>query len=208
MSRIRTIIFDLGGVIIDLDVEKTLKGFSRRSGLPLAMVKELYATLPVFHEFETGRISETDFRVNLRDLFPMKAVVDEEIDSIWNSMLLGIPRSRLDFMKALKRKYTVIILSNTNSIHVREMYNGILPKAVSERSFTPFANHVYFSHDVHMRKPDREIFRHVIDTHKLVPGETMFLDDNLDNVNGASGLGMQVTHIKHPDMMFDLFPVK
>jgi glucose-1-phosphatase len=205
LQQLRTVIFDLGGVIVDLDVEKTMKGFAQLSGFSLQKVKDLYASQQIFRDFEKGLITETDFRQGLRNLFSSDKVTDEEIDRVWNGMLLGAPRSRLQFMQALKDRYLVVILSNTNSIHVREMYERILPRFANAASFEPFVHQVYFSHDIHLCKPDHEVFRFVLNAHNLLPQETVFLDDNLDNLAAAQDLGINVEHIAHPDRLFDLF---
>ena len=113
MKNIKTIIFDLGGVIIDLDVDRTIKGFSALSGFSSEKVKDLYTSHPVFYEFEKGLVSEAGFREEVRNLFHSNGVTDGDIDDVWNSMLLGIPVQRLNLLNRLKESYRVMILSNT-----------------------------------------------------------------------------------------------
>jgi len=205
LGEIRTIIFDLGGVIIDLDVDATMKGFSSMSGLTLPEVREWYAAQPVFKDFEKGLITEADFRQAIREAFSLNGVGDEEIDRVWNAMLADLPVSRLHFMQSLMARYRVMILSNTNSIHVRQLNTNMLPGIAGADSLNPFAHEVLFSHDIHLRKPDRAIFRYVLEAYSLVPGETMFLDDNPENVAGAREVGIRAEYITHPDIVFDLF---
>ena len=205
LNNIKTIIFDLGGVIIDLDVDRTIRGFSALSGFSPEKVKEIYTSHPVFHEFEKGMVTESGFREVVRSLFHSEGVSDDNIDEIWNGMLLSIPRQRLELMRRLKENYKVMILSNTNSIHVQQMYSNILPDVAGVSSFDPFVHKTYYSHDIRMRKPDAEIYQYVLDDFNLKAGETVFLDDNIDNVRGAEQLGIQVKHITDTRILFDLF---
>lgn len=204
MNNIKTVIFDLGGVILDLDVNATIRQFSLLSGMSLEEVRELYSTHPVFHQLEKGIVDEEVFRKEVRDLFDSKRVSDERIDDAWNSMLVRVPEARLTLLKELKNQYHVIILSNTNSIHVRHINQVILPQA-GAYSLEPFVHRVYFSHELKMRKPDAEIYQHVLSAGSLQPEETVFLDDNGDNIVAAEKLGINIVHITHPDKVFELF---
>lgn len=205
LNNIKTIIFDLGGVIIDLDVDRTITGFSALSGFSPEKVKEIYNSHPIFHEFEKGLVTESGFREVVRSLFHSEGVSDDNVDEIWNGMLLSIPLQRLELMSHLKENYNVMILSNTNSIHIRQMYSNILPGVAGVSSFDPFVHKAYYSHEIKMRKPDAEIYQYVLDDYDLKAEETVFLDDNPDNVKGAGKLGIQVKHITDTKMLFNLF---
>ncbi|HEX5169263.1 MAG TPA: HAD family phosphatase [Cyclobacteriaceae bacterium] len=205
LKNIHTIIFDLGGVIIDLDVEKTIRGFSTLSNFSEEKVREIYATHPVFHDFEKGLVTDEVFRDTVRGLFNSNGVSDKDLDEAWNAMLLGIPKPKLDLLVTLRERYRVLILSNTNSIHVQVMNNIILPDVAGVKSFDPFVHKAYFSHDLRMRKPDAEIYQHVLDDADLRPEETLFLDDNVDNLQGAAKLGIRVKHVTGARQVLDLF---
>ena len=205
LKNIKTIIFDLGGVIIDLDVNRTINGFSALSGFSSGKVKNLYTTHPVFHNYEKGLVTDESFREEIRGLFQSKGVEDERIDEVWNAMLLGIPKSKLMLLKSLKENYQVMILSNTNNIHVRQMEQVILPKVSDFSSLDHFVHKIYYSHILHMRKPDAEIYQYVLDDYNLRAEETIFLDDNADNVKGAEKVGIIVKHITEANQIFDLF---
>jgi putative hydrolase of the HAD superfamily len=205
LNNITTIIFDLGGVIIDLDVSRTINRFSALSGFPTEKVKELYKTQPVFHELEKGLITDEDFRQAVRSLFNADSVSDISIDDAWNAMLLSIPLQRLNLLRKLKDRYRVMILSNTNCIHVRDIHDRILPAIAGVTSFDSFVHKVYYSCDLKMRKPDSEIYQFVLDDYNLRPGETIFLDDNTDNVMGAERLGINVKHIPDANVLYELF---
>lgn len=205
LKNIKTIIFDLGGVIIDLDVERTINGFSSLSGFSPEKVKKLYATHPVFHDYEKGLVTDESFREEIRGLFQSKEVDDSHIDDAWNAMLLGIPKSKLELLEKLKERYQVMILSNTNNIHVQQMERNILPKVSDFSSLDHFVHKVYYSHILRMRKPDAEIYQYVLDDQGLRVEETIFLDDNADNVKGAEQVGLKVKYITDSNQIFDLF---
>lgn len=205
LKNIKTVIFDLGGVIVDLDVGKTINGFSALSGFPPDQVRKLYTTHPVFHDYEKGLVTDATFRSGVRSLFESNGVSDAQIDAVWNAMLLGIPKAKLDLLKRLKENFQVMILSNTNNIHVEEMNNRLLPDAAGISSFDSLVHKVYYSHQLKMRKPDAEIYQFVLDDYKLKGNETIFLDDNADNIMGASKLGIQVRHITDSNQVFELF---
>jgi putative hydrolase of the HAD superfamily len=205
LKDIKTIIFDLGGVIIDLDIDRTIQGFSLLSGFSPEKVKSIYNTDPIFHDYEKGLLDDNVFRDNIRNTFDSDHVADDEIDHAWNAMLLGIPAAKLKLMGRLKERYQVLILSNTNNIHVQTMYNKILPQAAGVSSFDSFVHKAYYSHVMRMRKPDADIFQYVLDDFKLKPGETVFLDDNADNIKGAALLSIKVKHITNSNQLFELF---
>lgn len=205
MKDIKTIIFDLGGVIIDLDVNRTIDRFSALTGFSKEKVNSTYTTNPLFHDYEKGKLNDDSFRDKIRSLFYADYVSDDEIDHAWNGMLLGIAAEKLELLKELKNNYQVLILSNTNNIHLNMMYNKILPQVAGALSFDSFVHKAYYSHVLHMRKPDAEIYQYVLDELKLNPGETVFLDDNADNIRGASQLGIKVQHITDSNQLFEMF---
>lgn len=205
LKNIKTIIFDLGGVIVDLDVSRTIHGFAKLSGFSSDKVKNLYTTHPVFHDYEKGLVTDAMFRSEVRSLFESNDVDDVQLDAAWNAMLLRIPKDKLDLLTRLKEKYQVMILSNTNNIHVEEMNNRLLPEAAGVSSFDSVVHKAYYSHQLKMRKPDAEIYQFVLDDYKLKSNETVFLDDNVDNIQGALKLGIQVKHITNPSQVFALF---
>ena len=192
-------------MIIDLDIDRTIHGFSLLSGFSPEKVKSIYTTNPIFHDYEKGLLDDNVFRDNIRDVFNSEHVADDEIDHAWNAMLLGIPGAKLKLMERLKQRYQVLILSNTNNIHVQTMYSKILPQAAGVSSFDSFAHKTYYSHVVRMRKPDAEIYQYVLDDFKLKPEETVFLDDNADNIKGAEQLNIKVRHIINSNQLLELF---
>ena len=124
---IKNLIFDLGGVILDLSVDTTLRSFANLSGIEKSTVKRLFVSSPEFEFYEKGGISDEDFRKFVKTLYRIDAP-DESLDACWNAMLLGFPRKKLELLETLKRKYNVYLLSNTNNIHLEYINNILLPR--------------------------------------------------------------------------------
>ena len=199
-DRITTLIFDLGGVIVDLAPEQTLHEFARLARKPVEEIVRIYTRHAVFYAYETGKIDAREFRDSIRTLFELNAS-DQEIDRCWNAMLLGIPQEKLTMLTILKKQFTTIALSNTNSIHLAYINEIILKGNVLDAYF----HHTHYSHDVGMRKPEQEIYKYVLKKHALIPEQTFFLDDNVDNINAASAVGIKTLLIEHPDRVTELF---
>ncbi len=200
---IKNLIFDLGGVILDLSVDTTLQSFAQLSGIEKNTVRHLFVSSPEFESYEKGELSDADFRQFVKTLFAVQAP-DDELDACWNAMLLHIPKKKLQLLEILKTKYNVYLLSNTNNIHVHYINNTLLPRVQCD-SLDDFFHRSYYSHRMKKRKPDAEIFQHVLDEGNLVPEETLFLDDNKANVEGAQRLGIRAVHVVSPDMIYDYF---
>jgi FMN phosphatase YigB (HAD superfamily) len=188
-SQIKNIIFDLGGVIINLDIQRTIAEFNRISGLPFEKIYTQAEQTDIFDKFDKGLISDFDFFANLRKELRFQGK-DEDLLKAWNAMLLDVPSQRLDMLIGLKLNYKTFLLSNTNETHVaafeRDLYrqHGI-------RNFNDYFEDVYYSCRMGMRKPDAEIFKKVIEDHKLDPAETIFIDDTEKHVKGAGACGIK-----------------
>jgi putative hydrolase of the HAD superfamily len=204
MAEIKNLIFDLGGVILDLSVKDTLVSFSGLSGLPLDQVKSLFVSSREFESYERGGMDDRQFRDLVRGLYKV-SVSDVELDRSWNAMLLGIPKPKLDLLLELKKQYRTFLLSNTNGIHLDYINSIILPPLTGERTLDRFFHGSYYSHLMGMRKPDEEIFLRVLQDNELKASETLFLDDNADNIKGANNVGIQTVHVTHPDLVIEYF---
>ena len=203
-SFIKNLIFDLGGVILDLSVDHTLQSFSAISGLEKAAVQKLFVSSPGFEAYEKGLIDDTAFRDFVRQTYSL-AVPDADIDASWNAMLLGIPTAKLALLQRLMNEYKVYLLSNTNTIHLKYINETMLPGIAGVTSLDPYFHRTYYSHIMKKRKPDAEIFVQVLEENDLKPEETLFLDDNVHNVEGARALGIQTVHVVTPDLIMDYF---
>jgi putative hydrolase of the HAD superfamily len=201
MQHIKNIIFDLGGVIIDIDVPVTFKKFAEVSGKSHDEVAHLFKSNLLFERHETCDLTDDQFRNEIRRLLQIN-LNDKEIDQLWNALLFDIPEQRIDLIMKLNNKFRTFLLSNTNNIHFIEVEN-ILRKSTPINSFQEVFEKVYLSHEVKLRKPHQPIYEFVLNDSKLIPNETLFIDDNADNIAGAASLGIQTIHLQPSNTIID-----
>ena len=204
VPSVKNLIFDLGGVILDLSVDHTLQSFSRLSNMPKERVQEVYVSERGFLDYEKGMIDDEAFRDFVRDTFSINAE-DDAIDDCWNAMLRGIPAIKLDLLMRLQNEFRVFLLSNTNAIHLDHINNIMLPKGANQKSLDDYFHKAYYSHRMRKRKPDAEIFEQVLEENHLIPEQTLFLDDYAINIEGAKALGIKTVHVTSPNLILDYF---
>lgn len=204
VSAIKNLVFDLGGVILDLSVEQTLNSFARLSNLPHEQVHALYFATEGFLDYEKGLIDDQTFRNFVRETYRMTAS-DQDIDKSWNAMLLGIPPLKLELLKKLQGEFQVFLLSNTNAIHLHYINESLLPNLPDKRPLDSYFHKAYYSHRMGKRKPDAAIFEQVLEENNLLPEQTLFLDDYAVNIEGAKSLGIKTIHVTSPNLILDYF---
>lgn len=200
-QNIQNIIFDLGGVLLNIDYQATVLAF-QKLGLenPLeAFTKEHQAAL--FQDFETGKISSEAFVDALQEKMPQAS--EEMIVHAWNAMLGDFPIKRFKFIQSLQGKYRCFVLSNTNAIH-QTAFEDIIEETVGWKAFEGLFDTIYYSHYLGMRKPDAEIFEEVLRRHHLVAAETCFIDDSIQHVKTAKTLGIQAIHLDGGQEIWDV----
>ena len=202
-NSIQNLIFDLGGVLLDLHFDRCHEAFARLAGSSVEEIKSKIAGTSSFVEHEKGLISDGEFRDGLRVMLN-KDWPDQEIDMAWNAILGDIPQERLQLVQSLRKDYQVFLLSNTNSIHL-PLFAKMVYANTGQPSLESFFDKTYYSHVLKMRKPDEEIFRHVLEENKLVPENTLFLDDYPVNLAGAEKTGMKTFHVQSPQSVFEIF---
>lgn len=202
---VKNLIFDLGGVIIDLSIDHTIQAFSSISGMKKEEVNSLYTSSPGFEDYEKGLMGDDEFRDYVRVVYSINSSADE-IDGCWTAMLRGLSVKKLYLLLKLKEKYNVYLLSNTNSIHINYINRTMLPGILkSANPLESYFHRAYYSHIMKKRKPNADIFEQVLAENVLVPGETLFLDDNIDNLAGADQLGIKTVHVDSPNFILDYF---
>ncbi|KAK8864851.1 hypothetical protein M9Y10_010378 [Tritrichomonas musculus] len=187
MSKIKTIIFDLGGVLIDLDFKDSLDAFTKAGFKDIERRVCQFSRDGAFSQYELGLISTEEFRDFIRHEItqPMN---DQEIDAMWNKILIDIPHDKLDFILELRKKYTVYLLSNTNELHWIYSCDCML----KHRGLTAndYFDKIFLSFKMHKAKPQSPIFEEMIKETNLVPDEALFIDDSEANCKTASSLGI------------------
>ena len=202
-QEIKNLIFDLGGVIINLDVARTFRAFADLAQCSIEEVKSKIHEQVFFNEYEKGTLTDDEFRDHIRTFLNTK-VTDAQIDAAWNAMLLDIPKEKYEMLLKLKSDFNVFLLSNTNTIHLKAV-NEIVFNDTGRSGLGHYFHKDYYSHLMKMRKPDPGIFQHVLNENNLAAQETFFLDDNLENIQGAKSVGIQTAHITYPQMVLPLF---
>lgn len=205
---IDTIIFDFGDVFINLDKKgtiartKTMLGFDIITEAQNPLYKHIFN---INDKYEKGLISTDHFLSFYEDL--KEGITKEDVKNVWNSLLLDFPEYRLDFIKGLKseNRFKLILLSNTNDLHISWIKDNISFYNEFKCCFDAF----YLSHEIHLRKPNQDIFKYVLENNDLNPNNTLFIDDTIENTNAASQLGIHVWN-NNPETqdIVDLFEIK
>ncbi|MFN3997337.1 HAD family hydrolase [Algoriphagus sp.] len=197
------LIFDLGNVIIDIDYHRSLNLI--KSLLPSSFelkVDSFYIT--DFHKaYEKGGIDSPTFRNEVRNYFQQNWD-DQKVDELWNSLLGKIPKERLELISKLKQSYQVGILSNTNEIHIDAVYEMLKTDFEMDR-FEPLFDRVFYSHEMGLAKPSKEIYTKMLDELGTSADRVVFFDDLAANVQGAASVGIQAVHVTGPNVIFDFF---
>lgn len=193
MEGIKNIIFDLGGVLLNIDYSKTIEGFAvlGLADPERAFSEEIQSSL--FQKLECGMISNRDFLNQLRTRIPKASL--SEIENAWNAMLLDFPAHRFQRLKRLSAHYRLFVLSNTNRIHLKA-FKIIIDKSVGWQNFQALFDGICYSHVLKVRKPNAAIFRKVISLYSLHPADTLFIDDTEAHVIAAASLGIRAIHLK------------
>lgn len=199
--NLRNIIFDLGDVIIPIDLRAPIRNFAVLSGLSEEEVENLWQEHGLTNQYETGLIDDDAFRQHVRRLLKNDRWADEVIDTAWNTVLLDLPLERIERIKQLQQRYRLFLLSNTSPIHIRQV-NYLLTK-MGEPTLENLFERVFYSYEVKLAKPSPDIYTHVLQTAGLTAQETAFLDDNALNIQAAAGLGIQAVHVQPPLTILD-----
>lgn len=184
---IKTIIFDFGNVFINLDING-----AHQKALDTFKIEALSKEMQGFNSFyEQGFISTDEFIKFYSENFS-KLSKNQLIDT-WNFMLKDFPEYRLDFLKKLKAysKYKLILLSNTNDLHISYIKKNVSFYEEFKSCFDAF----YLSHEINLVKPNHDIFEFVLNENKLAAKECLFIDDNKDNIDAANTLNFNTWHI-------------
>jgi glucose-1-phosphatase len=189
VTAIKNIIFDLGGVIINLDIQATIRSFNAISAVPFEQIYTQREQSEIFDRFDKGLITDFEFFSELKKQIRHQGA-DEELLKAWNAMLLDVPQRRLDLLVRLKQRYRTFLLSNTNETHIAVIEKELYHKH-GVKNFGDYFDDIYYSCRVGMRKPDKEIFGHLLNKHRLVPAETVFIDDSIQHVQSAGNCGIK-----------------
>ena len=203
LNKIDAIIFDFGGVLINIDYHNTVDAF-RSLGIPNFDKKFAQAQqTEIFDLYETGQITSESFLQGLQEFLP--AIVDQQkLVDAWNAMILDVPNEVPAFLKNLKEAdKKLFLLSNTNELHIN--YALKKWKSTTEIEMDQLLNHIYLSHEIALRKPDQAIFEYVLSDQSLKPDKTLFIDDSIQHIESAQSTGIRTHHLTKQSDIYDLF---
>lgn len=194
IEGIKHIIFDLGGVLLNIDYNRTEQAFIDLGIKDFPAIYSQLQQTSLFDDYETGKISSEVFIENLK-IYVDTNISEQQIISAWNAMLLDFPLRRLQILHQLRNQYDLILLSNTNAIH-EEAFSKILMEQHSTPHIGVFFDKVYLSHKVGLRKPNVEIFNKILTDNGLKPEHTLFIDDSPQHIVGAKEANIRAIHLK------------
>lgn len=200
---IKNIIFDLGGVIINLDMQRTAQAFMQLAASNQVPVFDYHRQDEIFKAYEVGKISSKEFTAGLIELLGNQHKEQAIIDA-WNAMLLDIPAERLRLLEQLKQQYRTFLFSNTNELHYNA-FTEIVRQDHAVPGLDDFFEKTYYSHTMGMRKPDIASFQRILDENNLEPEETLFLDDTAGHLAGAAQLGIQTALVTAENDILRIF---
>lgn len=198
-SKIETIIFDFGGVILDIDPQLTYSEFAKFG--PKSFQEEEIQT--IVRKFERGILTPEKFRNEMCNALGIK-ITDRQFDDAWNALLFDIPSERIEIIEKVKSNYNTLLLSNSNEIHY-DLYVRDLQLRFGYREFDSLFHKAYFSFDTHLAKPDPDAFEFIINQHDLKPEKTLFIDDSPENISVANSLGIKTYLLQKPERIRDIF---
>ncbi len=196
MQQLKNIIFDLGGVLLNIDYNKTVAAFEQ---LGIENFEEMFSQFKaneLFENLETGKVNEQEFYAAIKKQIAAN-ITTGQIESAWNAMLLDFRTESLGFLKLLAPDYNLYLLSNTNSIHLK-CFQQIFTRDTGKPLLDSFFSKAYYSHLIGLRKPHKEIYEFVLQDADIKKGETIFIDDSANNIEAAKKLGIK-THLLKPN---------
>jgi putative hydrolase of the HAD superfamily len=202
MKATKNIIFDLGGIFLNLNYQLTKDLFIEYGITDFDDLFTQHHANDLFEDLEKGKITPAEFYDAFRKETKTE-LSNEEIKKAWNAMLVSFPKERIDWLKSIKDKYNIYLFSNTNQIHydrIMELYN----RDLGTDDFNELFIKPYYSHEMGLRKPYADSFLHILKEQQLDAAETLFIDDTIKNIEGANELGLQTIHLVAPKTLLDL----
>lgn len=187
------LLFDLGGVVIDIDFERALQSWSKRSSLGIDEIRNRFGVDEAYARHETGKIGAAEYFAHLREKLELSAS-DTDIAAGWNDIFLAEIEQTVDYIHAVRDKIPCFAFTNSNPTH-QDFWTAAYPRAVA--SF----HQVFVSSELGLRKPHREAFEAISDNTGIALRDMIFFDDLEENIDGARAAGLQAVHVKtHADV--------
>ena len=204
VNPINAIIFDLGGVLLDINYWLTIEAFNNLGCSDFKSIYNQQKQSQLFDDFETGKVSSETFRKSLQKQMQF-SISNVEFDNAWNKMLLQFPEKRIELLEKLNKKFSLFLLSNTNEIHIKA-FKKIISSSIGYERFENCFKKVYFSSEIGNRKPNASCFEMVLSENKLSAVKTLFIDDSIQHVEGAYKIGIKTLLIESGEELVSIFP--
>jgi len=201
MQEIKNIIFDLGGIFLNIDFSKTEKAFADL-GVQFNDFYSQHHASELFELLETGKISPEEFHDSFVEETGLHLSY-EELKNAWTALLVDFPIERLQWLQEIGKRYKIFLFSNTNKIHY-DVFTEMFHEQTGFKDFTKLFVKTYYSHEMGLRKPYPESYLYILNEQQLRPEETLFIDDTLKNIEGAKQVGLQTIHLVYPETVLDL----
>ena len=193
MTGIKNIIFDLGGVLINLERQRCIEAFEQVGMDKVVHYVKEGKVQDLFYDSEIGNTNTQKFCDEVRYL-TQSNIANDDIVWAWNQLLGEISDEKKECLLLLKKKYRLFLLSNTNEMH----WNHCLEKKLNDKGLgvNDYFERVFLSYEMHQLKPSASIFEQVLQEAHLKAEETLFVDDSLANCEGARSVGIKAWHEK------------
>lgn len=188
LNGIQNIIFDLGGVLLNIDPKKTIEAFGKLGMEQMVGDKGHTYDHEIFYQMEQGKVSSDEFRNGVLQLLP-NPVSFQQIDDAWTAMLLDFPAIRVQLLQSLRKQYNIYLFSNTNAIHVDKFHSNFRKQHGFE--VTTLFDKDFYSNEIGYRKPSAESYHEIIRRSGINPQESLFIDDSYPNIEGAALAGIK-----------------
>lgn len=193
MATIKNIIFDLGGVLLNIDYNKTADAFKQLGATDFDDFYSQSGANEVFEALETGQLDEGAFYAAMQP-HCHPGTTYQQIQDAWNAILLDFRKESIAYLDELNNRYRLFLLSNTNSIH-HTAFHQSFAKEIGEHAFDDYFEKAWYSHLIGMRKPYAATYQYVLNQAGLSAGDTLFIDDSIINIEGAKSAGLQTHYL-------------
>lgn len=180
---IKALLFDMGGVFLDVDFKKIFKAWEGISHLCAEEMQVAFTMDEAYRQHETGAITATQYFNHMRKELQLTGT-DEEIEAGWNAIFGDLSDDVLDAIDLVGTKIPCYGFTNTNASHTL-YWSSHFPRIVST------FKHLFISNEIGLRKPDADAFEHILSYAGATAAEMLFFDDTTENIEGAKRVGIQ-----------------
>lgn len=195
-QNIKALLFDLGGIVINIDVRASIAGFAELAGMAIETLQHDFHADALYHDYECGKLTTAQYFRYLQSRLGIM-VSDQQMTEAWNAMLGDLNQDTFEAINQVRTQLPCYAFSNTNTAHKEKLF-------VSYPDVMDLFNSIYFSCDLGARKPDRIAYQLVAKRLGVEPGKILFFDDSPVNVSGALDAGFQAVHVRSPENLCEI----